>query len=241
MNASFHSFRDILVAHPQDSSSPENFAPVVIGYRNIANNKDIVETSSNISSSHLSFMDESSNDFNNHQLIHPNSLIKVCGGCGDKISDRYLLYALDRYWHNGCLKCHCCGAMLAEVGSSCFTRRGLILCKKDYSSMFGCSGVCSGCGETIPPSELVAKALTGINNIDIQSQQKQIINCVFHLRCFSCAKCGSSLRPGDRYTMLGASLVCEQDWHKLLKSPSNSNGTLAQRKGKVGRPRRAKD
>jgi len=51
----------------------------------------------------------------------------------DKISDRYLLYALDRYWHNGCLKCHCCGAMLAEVGSSCFTRRGLILCKKDYS------------------------------------------------------------------------------------------------------------
>ncbi|XP_041451795.1 uncharacterized protein LOC111081322 isoform X3 [Drosophila obscura] len=82
MNASFHSFRDILVAHPQDSSSPENFAPVVIGYRNIANNKDIVETSSNISSSHLSFMDESSNDFNNHQLIHPNSLIKVCGGCG---------------------------------------------------------------------------------------------------------------------------------------------------------------
>ncbi|XP_015035689.1 LIM/homeobox protein Lhx4 isoform X2 [Drosophila miranda] len=229
MNASFHSYRDLLVAHPQDSSSPENFAPVVIGYRNTANNKDIVETSSNISSSHLSFMDESSNDFNNHQLIHPNSLIKVCGGCGD------------RYWHNGCLKCHCCGAMLAEVGSSCFTRRGLILCKKDYSSMFGCSGVCSGCGETIPPSELVAKALTGINNIDIQSQQKQIINCVFHLRCFSCAKCGSSLRPGDRYTMLGASLVCEQDWHKLLKSPANSNGTLAQRKGKVGRPRRAKD
>ncbi|XP_033236572.1 protein apterous isoform X3 [Drosophila pseudoobscura] len=177
MNASFHSYRDLLVAHPQDSSSPENFAPVVIGYRNTANNKDIVETSSNISSSHLSFMDESSNDFNNHQLIHPNSLIKVCGGCGDKISDRYLLYALDRYWHNGCLKCHCCGAMLAEVGSSCFTRRGLILCKKDYS----------------------------------------------------------------RYTMLGASLVCEQDWHKLLKSPANSNGTLAQRKGKVGRPRRAKD
>ncbi|EDW13574.1 LIM domain transcription factor LMO4 isoform X1 [Drosophila mojavensis] len=238
MNASFHSYTDILAAHQQDSSSPENFPSVVVGYRT-SNAKDIAESNSNISSSQLSFMDESSNEFNNQQLIHPNTLIKVCGGCGDKISDRYLLYALDRYWHNSCLKCHCCGAMLADVGSSCFTRRGLILCKKDYSSMFGSSGVCSGCGETIPPSEMVAKALTGINNIDLQNQQKQIIN--FHLRCFSCAKCGSNLRPGDRYTMLGASLVCEQDWHKLLKNPSNSNGTLAQRKGKVGRPRRSKD
>ncbi|XP_051857972.1 LIM domain only protein 3 isoform X2 [Drosophila albomicans] len=228
MNASFHSYTDILAAHQQDSSSPENFPSVVIGYRN-SHNKDIAESNSNISSSQLSFMDETSNDFNNQQLIHPSTLIKVCGGCGD------------RYWHNGCLKCHCCGAMLADVGSSCFTRRGLILCKKDYSSMFGSSGVCSGCGETIPPSEMVAKALTGINNIDLQNQQKQIINCVFHLRCFSCAKCGSNLRPGDRYAMLGASLVCEQDWHKLLKNPSNSNGTLAQRKGKVGRPRRSKD
>nr|XP_032289201.1 LIM domain only protein 3 isoform X2 [Drosophila virilis] len=176
MNASFHSYTDILAANQQDSSSPENFPSVVVGYRT-SHTKDIAESNSNISSSQLSFMDESSNEFNNQQLIHPSTLIKVCGGCGDKISDRYLLYALDRYWHNGCLKCHCCGAMLADVGASCFTRRGLILCKKDYS----------------------------------------------------------------RYTMLGASLVCEQDWHKLLKNPSNSNGTLSQRKGKVGRPRRSKD
>ncbi|KAL7739365.1 hypothetical protein ACLKA6_003970 [Drosophila palustris] len=138
MNASFHSYTDILAAHQQDSSSPENFPSVVIGYRT-SHNKDIAESNSNISSSQLSFMDESSNDFNNQQLIHPSTLIKQCAGCGDKISDRYLLYALDRYWHNGCLKCHCCGAMLADVGSSCFTRRGLILCKKDYSSMFDAS------------------------------------------------------------------------------------------------------
>ncbi|XP_034472341.1 LIM domain transcription factor LMO4.2 isoform X2 [Drosophila innubila] len=228
MNASFHSYTDILAAHQQDSSSPENFPSVVIGYRT-NHNKDIAESNSNISSSQLSFMDESSNDFNNQQLINPSTLTKLCAGCGD------------RYWHNGCLKCTICGAMLADVGSSCFTRRGFILCKKDYSSMFGTSGVCSGCGESIPPNEMVAKALSGINNIDLQNQQKQIINCVFHLRCFSCAKCGSNLRPGDRYAMVGASLVCEQDWHKLLKNPSNSNGTLAQRKGKVGRPRRSKD
>lgn len=84
MNASFHSYTDILAAHQQDSSSPENFPSVVIGYRT-NHNKDIAESNSNISSSQLSFMDESSNDFNNQQLIHPSTLIKVCGGCGGKL------------------------------------------------------------------------------------------------------------------------------------------------------------
>lgn len=83
MNASFHSYTDILAAHQQDSSSPENFPSVVVGYRT-SNAKDIAESNSNISSSQLSFMDESSNEFNNQQLIHPNTLIKVCGGCGGK-------------------------------------------------------------------------------------------------------------------------------------------------------------
>lgn len=50
-----------------------------------------------------------------------------------KIVERYFLHALDRYWHNSCLKCSCCNAMLADIGSSCFTRSGMILCKPDYS------------------------------------------------------------------------------------------------------------
>lgn len=58
--------------------------------------------------------------------------IKVCAGCGGKIMERFLLHALDRYWHNGCLKCSCCNAMLADIGSSCFTKAGMILCKNDY-------------------------------------------------------------------------------------------------------------
>lgn len=57
---------------------------------------------------------------------------KRCIGCGCKISDRFLLFALDGYWHCHCLKCSCCQAQLAEIGSSCFTKRGLILCKSDY-------------------------------------------------------------------------------------------------------------
>lgn len=52
-----------------------------------------------------------------------------------KITERFFLHALDRYWHNSCLKCSCCGAMLADIGSSCYTRSGMILCKADYSRL----------------------------------------------------------------------------------------------------------
>ncbi|KAJ8917441.1 hypothetical protein NQ315_005488 [Exocentrus adspersus] len=61
-----------------------------------------------------------------------NNTVKICAGCGGKIVERFLLHALDRYWHNGCLKCSCCAAMLADIGTSCFTKAGMILCKQDY-------------------------------------------------------------------------------------------------------------
>ncbi|KAK6618963.1 hypothetical protein RUM44_003344 [Polyplax serrata] len=70
-----------------------------------------------------------------HHEHHPHHHggLKICGGCGGKIVERFLLHALDRYWHNGCLKCSCCHAMLADIGSSCFTKAGMILCKTDYA------------------------------------------------------------------------------------------------------------
>lgn len=67
-----------------------------------------------------------------HTVNNNNNTVKVCAGCGGKIVERFLLHALDRYWHNGCLKCSCCAAMLADIGSSCFTKGGMILCKQDY-------------------------------------------------------------------------------------------------------------
>lgn len=46
----------------------------------------------------------------------------------------------------------------------------------------------------------------------------------------------------NRYYMLAGSLICEQDWHKLLKTSSTTNASTAPvRKGKVGRPRRSRD
>lgn len=65
---------------------------------------------------------------------------------------------------------------------------------------------------------------------------------VFHLKCFACSKCGAHLVPGDRYYMLAGSLVCEQDWHKLVKGSAAAQGQgTTVRKGKVGRPRRSRD
>lgn len=57
---------------------------------------------------------------------------KRCAGCGGKIADRFLLYAMDGYWHSRCLKCSCCQAQLGEIGTSCYTKSGMILCRNDY-------------------------------------------------------------------------------------------------------------
>lgn len=58
--------------------------------------------------------------------------VRACAGCGGKILERFLFHALDRFWHHGCLKCSCCGARLADIGVSCYTKAGMILCRPDY-------------------------------------------------------------------------------------------------------------
>ncbi|XP_074191196.1 LIM domain transcription factor LMO4 isoform X2 [Rhinolophus sinicus] len=60
---------------------------------------------------------------------------KRCAGCGGKIADRFLLYAMDSYWHSRCLKCSCCQAQLGDIGTSCYTKSGMILCRNDYISV----------------------------------------------------------------------------------------------------------
>lgn len=185
-------------------------------------------------------LSNSANNNNNNN----NNTVKVCAGCGGKIMERFLLHALDRYWHNGCLKCSCCAAMLADIGSSCYTKGGMILCKNDYMRLFGNSGACSACGQTIPASEFVMRTGGSAGSMGAaggpHNQPPQQPPHVFHLKCFACSKCGAHLVPGDRYYMLAGSLVCEQDWHKLLKGSTNASGTTV-RKGKVGRPRRSRD
>ncbi|KAM5266684.1 LIM domain transcription factor LMO4 isoform 3-T5 [Hipposideros larvatus] len=145
---------------------------------------------------------------------------KRCAGCGGKIADRFLLYAMDSYWHSRCLKCSCCQAQLGDIGTSCYTKSGMILCRNDYirtlvggafnsarrprkngvirspaSRLFGNSGACSACGQSIPASELVMRAQGN----------------VYHLKCFTCSTCRNRLVPGDRFHYINGSLFCEHD------------------------------
>jgi hypothetical protein len=81
---------------------------------------------------HHHHLNNHNNNNNNNSNNNNCPTVKVCAGCVGKIVERFLLHALDRYWHNGCLKCTCCGAMLADIGGSCFTKANMILCKSDY-------------------------------------------------------------------------------------------------------------
>ncbi|CAH0404660.1 unnamed protein product [Chilo suppressalis] len=75
---------------------------------------------------------------NGHDYPHNNNnpALKECAGCGGKIVERFLLHALDRYWHHGCLKCTCCGQALADMGRSFYFKGGMILCKSDYTRSY---------------------------------------------------------------------------------------------------------
>ncbi|CAG7785645.1 unnamed protein product [Allacma fusca] len=176
----------------------------------------------------------------NQTSCPPNT--KQCAGCQGPIMERYLLHALDRFWHHSCLKCNHCGTTLADVGVSCFTRDGLVLCRHDYVKLFGGGGSCNGCGQGIPPSELVMRA-----GVPPPGSSPPL---VYHMKCFMCSKCAGRLSPGDRYSVINGALYCESDALKMMKngigSPSNANvattnGPAAPRKGKVGRPRRSRD
>lgn len=96
-----------------------------------------------------------------------------CSGCGKTITERYLLKALDLYWHEDCLKCTCCDCRLGEVGSTLYTKMNLILCRRDYLRMFGTNGYCAACNKQIPAFEMVMRARSN----------------VYHLECFACQQC----------------------------------------------------
>jgi hypothetical protein len=126
----------------------------------------------------------------------------VCAGCGNGIGDRFLLFALDRYWHHSCLRCSCCQTELANVGSTCYVRAAQILCKRDYLRLYGRNGVCSLCFQNIPASEMVMRCR----------------DRVYHVACFQCGFCRRPLTRGDRYYLVGGQLICESDFEARGKA-----------------------
>ncbi|PAA59077.1 hypothetical protein BOX15_Mlig020495g2 [Macrostomum lignano] len=103
-----------------------------------------------------------------------------CAGCGCQITEQFLLQAVDRCWHTRCLKCYQCGCALCDLGDSCYSRGGMILCRNDYLKMFGSQGTCFGCSSPISATEFVLRSH----------------NKVYHVNCFVCSHCHSQLQPG---------------------------------------------
>ncbi|XP_023244292.1 LIM domain only protein 3-like isoform X2 [Centruroides vittatus] len=123
-----------------------------------------------------------------------------CSGCRKPIRERYLLKALDQFWHEDCLKCACCDCRLGEVGSTLFTKANLILCKRDYLRLFGTTGLCSACNKTIPAFEMVMRARGN----------------VYHLECFACQQCNHRFCVGDRFYLYDNSILCEYDYEERI-------------------------
>ncbi|XP_065336037.1 LIM domain only protein 3-like [Cloeon dipterum] len=123
-----------------------------------------------------------------------------CAGCGKRITERFLLKALDLYWHEDCLKCGCCDCRLGEVGSTLYTKANLILCRRDYLRLFGNTGYCAACAKVIPAFEMVMRARSN----------------VYHLECFACQQCNHRFCVGDRFYLCENKILCEYDYEERL-------------------------
>lgn len=123
-----------------------------------------------------------------------------CAGCRRPITERFLLKAMEHFWHEDCLKCSCCDCRLGEVGSTLYTKANLLLCRRDYLRLFGATGSCSACSKVIPAFEMVMKARGN----------------VYHLDCFACQQCNHRFCIGDRYYLYGNKILCELDYEETV-------------------------
>ncbi|KAL7858764.1 hypothetical protein AOLI_G00188660 [Acnodon oligacanthus] len=118
----------------------------------------------------------------------------ICGGCGERVSDRFVLLAAGQAWHGPCLRCSQCQCEL-QSHSSLYCRDGSIYCQLDYCRLFGV-GQCARCCQPIPSSALVMRSG----------------DMTFHLQCFSCQECDVTLLPGNLYCVEGRSLYCQSHY-----------------------------
>lgn len=135
----------------------------------------------------------------------------TCAACHKPIRERYLLVALDKQWHEDCLKCACCDCRLGEVGSSLFTHSDKILCRRDFLRIFGQQGNCAACKRSIPPYELVMRANEN----------------AYHMDCFNCQQCQYRFCVGDRFHLTDSQrivcLLCHAELVGQRQQPAGAN------------------
>ncbi|XP_032815924.2 rhombotin-2 [Petromyzon marinus] len=136
------------------------------------------------------------------EVLRMPPMMLMCGGCRQPISDRYLLKAIEQFWHEDCLSCDLCGCRLGEVGRRLYYKLGRKLCRRDYLRLFGQDGHCASCGKRIRAFEMTMR----------------VRDKVYHLECFKCAACQKHFCVGDRYLLVNSDIICEQDiyeWSKI--------------------------
>ncbi|XP_021947721.1 LIM/homeobox protein Lhx9 [Folsomia candida] len=117
-----------------------------------------------------------------------------CFGCGHPIVARYYVSAMNSTWHNECLKCHLCHAVLSDE-PTCFEKDHKILCKQDYHRLYHETSSkfakrCARCTNLINSNDLVMK----------------VRDFVYHVDCFVCTICQRTFNRGDHFRMQNTDL-----------------------------------
>jgi len=131
-----------------------------------------------------------------------------CSGCGELITDRFILQVAGRSWHGHCLRCVVCHSLL-DGHASCFLRDEQLYCKLDYTKLFGAK--CFKCGRMISPADWVRKAR----------------DQVYHLACFACDSCKRQLSTGEEFGISENRVLCKTHYMETIDggcTSSDDNG-----------------
>jgi len=104
----------------------------------------------------------------------------------------FLSLALDKMWHEDCLKCACCDCRLGETGSTLYLKANLILCKRDYLRLFGMTGHCASCQKLSKNHRKIWLVVFWVSFVFLVPAFDLVMRCgelVYHLNCFSCYEC----------------------------------------------------
>ncbi|KAK3087518.1 hypothetical protein FSP39_006901 [Pinctada imbricata] len=159
---------------------------------------------------HDDFSSPASSDIDKYHCTVMKSDGDLCSGCGDLITDRFLLHVNGQSWHVGCLRCSVCQIGL-EYQQSCFIKEDAVYCKLDYSRHFGTK--CSKCLRSIQATDWVRRARDN----------------VYHLACFACDSCKRQLSTGEEFALQGERVLCKTHYVELLEGGPNKDSDSSQK------------
>lgn len=128
----------------------------------------------------------------------------ICSGCGYGIHEEFILKVGDKSWHSACLRCNTCDLVL-NYENSCFIKDDKVLCKNDYTRLYGTR--CSKCCHLITQSDWIRRA----------GDQ------VFHLACFACDSCTRQLSTGEEFGLVENRVLCKSHYLEVIEGGYGSS------------------